>query len=104
MGAAASVRPSWSSDRKVDGVGRVVAVVVAVMAAVLIFRLGVSLLRGMIRPLPEPPPPGELRRVKLRYRCPSCGLELRITSAANEDPVPPRHCMDEMELVASEDE
>jgi hypothetical protein len=85
-------------------VGRVVAVAVAVAAAILIFRLGVSLLRGMIRPLPEPPPPGELRRVKLRYRCPTCGLELRVTSAADEDPVPPRHCMDEMDLVASAEE
>jgi hypothetical protein len=85
-------------------VGRVVSVLVAVAVAVLIFRVGVSLLRGMIRPMPEPPPPGELRRVKLRYRCPICGLELRVTSAANEDPIPPRHCMDEMDLVASAEE
>jgi rubredoxin len=81
--------------------GRVVSVIVAVAVAVLIFRVGVSLLRGMVRPMPEPPPSGELRPVKLRYRCPVCGLELRVTSAANEDPIPPRHCMDEMDLVAS---
>ena len=84
--------------------GRAVSIIVAVTAAVVIFRTGVSVLRGMLRPLPEPPPAGELRKVKLRYRCPVCGLELRVTSAANEDPLPPRHCMDEMDLVASTEE
>lgn len=84
--------------------GTVVSLVVAAAAAFGIFWVGVSLLRGMIRPMPEPPPPGELRKVKLRYRCPICGLELRVTSAANQDPIPPRHCMDEMELVASVEE
>lgn len=84
--------------------GRVLSVVLALAAMYLIFRIGIALLRGMVRPLPEPPPPGELRRVKLRYRCPMCGMELRVTSASNEDPVPPRHCMDEMDLVASTEE
>ena len=84
--------------------GRVVSVLLALAAMYLIFRVGIAMLRGMVRPMPEPPPPGELRRVKLRYRCPMCGLELRVTSAANEDPIPPRHCMDEMDLVASAEE
>ncbi len=84
--------------------GRLVSVVVAVAACYLIFKVGFVLLRGMVRPMPEPPPPGELRRVKLRYRCPMCGMELRVTSASNEDPIPPRHCMDEMDLVASTEE
>jgi hypothetical protein len=84
--------------------GQVVSVVVAVAAAYLIFRAGIAVLKGMVRPMPEPPPSGELRRVKLRYRCPICGLELRVTTAANEDPIPPRHCMDEMDLVATGDE
>jgi hypothetical protein len=85
-------------------VGTVISVVIAVAAGYLIFRVGIAMLKGMVRPMPEPPPPGELRRVKLRYRCPQCGLELRVTTAANEDPVPPRHCMDEMDLVATGDE
>ena len=84
--------------------GQVVSVVVAVGAAYLIFRAGIAVLKGMVRPMPEPPPPGELRRVKLRYRCPICGMELRVTTASNEDPIPPRHCMDEMDLVASAEE
>jgi hypothetical protein len=85
-------------------VGRAVSIVIAIAAAYLIMRIGIGILRGMVAPPPEPPPPGELRKVKLRYRCPVCGLELRITTAADEDPTPPRHCMDEMELVATGDE
>lgn len=84
--------------------GRILAVVIAVGAAYLIFRVGIAFLRALFRPMPEPPPPGELRKVKLRYRCPVCGMEVRITTAPNEDPIPPRHCMDEMDLVATGDE
>ena len=58
------------------------------------------MLRGLARPRPEPPPVGEVRRVDLRYRCGVCGAEVRMTRAANEDPEPPRHCMEEMELLA----
>ena len=84
--------------------GQVLSILVAIAAGYLIFRAGIGMMRGMAAPMPEPPPPGELRRVKLRYRCPVCGMELRVTSAANEDPIPPRHCMDEMDLVATGDE
>ena len=76
---------------------------VAVVSAYLLLRLGLSMLRGLARPLPEPPPPGELRRVNLRYRCPSCGTELRMTRAVDQEPVPPRHCMDEMDLIKADD-
>jgi hypothetical protein len=85
-------------------VGRAVSIVIAVAAGYLILRAGIAVLRGMVAPMPEPPPPGELRRVKLRYRCPVCGMEVRVTAAADEDPVPPRHCMDEMELIATADD
>jgi hypothetical protein len=85
-------------------VGQFVAIVVAIAAGYVILRVGIALLRSMGTPMPEPPPPGELRRVKLRYRCPVCGMELRVTTATNEDPVAPRHCMDEMDLVGTGDE
>lgn len=84
--------------------GQVVPIAVAVLAGWLIFKVGLGLLRSMSTPMPEPPPAGELRRVKLRYRCPVCGMELRVTTATNEDPMPPRHCMDEMDLVATAEE
>jgi DNA-directed RNA polymerase subunit RPC12/RpoP len=45
-----------------------------------------------------------MRRVRMNYRCPTCGTEVRITRAASEDPEPPRHCMDEMEYVPGEDD
>ena len=80
--------------------GTIVSVVVAVVAAYAIFRLGWIMLRGLARPVPEPPPPGELRRVKLNYRCSVCGSEVRMTAATDEDPEPPRHCMTEMDLLA----
>ena len=84
--------------------GRALSIVIAIAAAYGILRIGIAMLRMMVSPAPEPPPAGELRRVKLRYRCPVCGMELRVTSASNEDPIPPRHCMDEMDLVSTGDE
>jgi hypothetical protein len=39
----------------------------------LIWRVGTTMLGGLARPIPEPPPPGELRKVKLLYRCSICG-------------------------------
>ena len=84
--------------------GQALSILVAVVAAYVIFKVGIAMMRSMSSPLPEPPPPGELRRVKLQYRCPVCGLELRVTAAVNEDPIPPRHCMDEMDLVATADD
>jgi hypothetical protein len=62
--------------------------------------IGVKLLRGLARPLPGPPPAGEMRKVNLRYRCTLCGTELKMTLAADEDPDPPRHCQEDMQLVA----
>jgi threonine dehydrogenase-like Zn-dependent dehydrogenase len=58
------------------------------------------MLRGLARPIPEPPPSGELRKVKIRYRCSICGTEVRMTTATNEMPEPPRHCLEDMDLVA----
>ena len=78
----------------------VVRLLVALVMFVVIMRLGLVVLRALARPVPEPPPSGEMRRVNLRYRCPSCGMELKMTAAPDQDPVPPRHCMDEMQLVA----
>lgn len=79
-------------------------VVVAVAFFWLVIRVGIAMLRSFGRPVDEPPPAGELRKVRLRYRCPTCGLELRVDSSPLEDPVPPRHCMDEMDLVARLDD
>jgi hypothetical protein len=74
-------------------------VVIAAAAMFVLFRVGLAVLGAFARPVPEPPPPGELRRVRLTYRCGSCGTELRMTRA--NDQVPPRHCADEMELTTA---
>jgi hypothetical protein len=58
------------------------------------------MLRSVTTPLPPPPPAGELRKVDLRYRCSVCGMEIRLTKASEEDPEPPRHCQEDMDLVA----
>lgn len=73
-------------------------VLIAAFFAAVVLRIGFGVIRQVANPLPPPPPPGELRRVRLVYRCSVCGAVVRMTSAANEDPEPPRHCMEEMEL------
>ncbi len=71
----------------------------AVVLFFVLWRVGVGLLRSMTQPLPQPPPAGEMRKVDVRYRCSVCGLELKMTLAAEEDPEPPRHCQEEMDLL-----
>ena len=80
--------------------GTLLRVVVALVVFWLIWKVGRAALGGLVRPIPEPPPPGELRKVKITYRCSICGTEVRMTVANDEVPDPPRHCQDEMELVA----
>ncbi len=74
-------------------------VAVATVSAYLILGTGMSIIGAFARPVPEPPPPGELRRVKLTYRCSSCGAELRMHLANDQVPEPPRHCAEAMELT-----
>lgn len=75
-------------------------ILVAVLAGWLILKAGVAVMRTLATPLPPPPPPGELRKVRLAYRCSVCGTEVRMTSANDEVPEPPRHCQEDMDLVA----
>ena len=74
-------------------------VLVAAVAVYLMIRVGLAVLRALATPLPEPPPPGELRKVKLQYRCSLCGTEVRMTAAVDDHPEAPRHCMEDMDLV-----
>ncbi len=64
-----------------------------------IWKFGFGMLKSMTSILPEPPPSGELRRINARYRCGVCGLELRMVLAPDEDPPPPRHCLEDMDFV-----
>ena len=81
----------------------VLKILMAIVVAMVLLRMGLAVLRTLATPLPEPPPIGELRKVKLQYRCSLCGTEVRMTVATDESPDPPRHCMDDMELMATEE-
>lgn len=74
--------------------------IVAVLIGTLIIRFGLAMLRALAAPIPQPPPPGELRKVKIQYRCTICGTEVRMTTSNDQEPEAPRHCMQEMDLVA----
>lgn len=74
--------------------------VIAAIVCIVLLRIGFAVVRAIGTPLPPPPPPGELRKVNLRFRCPVCGTEVKMTAAPDELPEPPRHCMEDMDLVA----
>jgi hypothetical protein len=71
-----------------------------ILMGVVLWKSGVAMLRSMTTPMPPPPPAGELRKVNVRYRCSVCGLEIKLTLAPDEDPPPPKHCLEDMDLVA----
>jgi hypothetical protein len=80
--------------------GTLLKIALGLAVAWLAIKAGVAMLRSLGRPPAEPPPPGELRRVNLRYRCSLCGMEMKMMLAADELPPPPRHCQEEMDLLA----
>jgi hypothetical protein len=77
----------------------VLQVVIAVVIFLVVMRVGIWVLRLIVAPPPPPPPRGELRKIDARYRCSVCGMEMKVTLAPDEEPEPPRHCMEEMALV-----
>ncbi|HRW36418.1 MAG: hypothetical protein KDB04_06695 [Acidimicrobiales bacterium] len=79
--------------------GDVFRVLIALVAMAVLLKVGMNVLGGFARPIPEPPEPGELRKVRLVYRCSICATEVRMTMANDEVPEPPRHCMEDMDLV-----
>lgn len=81
-----------------------VALLIAAFAVFVLFKIGFAMLGGLSQPVPEPPPAGELRKVKIMYRCTICGTEVRMTVANDQMPEPPRHCLEDMELVTPVDD
>jgi hypothetical protein len=77
----------------------ILRLLVGLVAFYGILRMGIFMLRVLGAPVKEPDE-GELRRVDLRYRCTICGAQVRMTKAGEDLPEPPRHCMEDMELVA----
>jgi len=83
--------PSW---------GTIVWVAVGLVMMRLIWKFGFGMLKSMTNSLPPPPPTGEMRKINVRYRCSVCGVELRVVMAPDEDPPPPRHCLEDMDIIA----
>jgi len=81
-----------------------VRVLIAALAAAALLKVGFMVLGGFARPVPAPPPPGELRKVRLTYRCSICSTEVRMTAANDDVPDPPRHCQEDMDLVTPVDD
>ena len=77
-------------------------VAVAFVVFALLIRAGVWMIRVVSSQPPPPPPKGELRKIDARYRCAVCGMEMKVMLAPDEDPEPPRHCMEDMDLVRQE--
>jgi hypothetical protein len=67
---------------------------------VVLWRGGMAILKALSAPPAPPPEPGEMRKVNVRYRCDVCGVELKLTLAPDADPPPPRHCLEDMTIVA----
>lgn len=83
----------------VGAVDVVVPVVLSLVFVYIVYSIGLKMMASFSRPVPAPPPPGELRRVKLSYRCSLCGTEVRMTHAPQQQPEAPRCCMEDMDLL-----
>jgi hypothetical protein len=77
----------------------VLKIIVCLVAFLVIVRIGVFILKALATPVPAPDP-GELRRVNFKYQCVICGAEVRMTKAGEDLPPPPRHCLEDMQLVS----
>jgi hypothetical protein len=95
-----SIHPTYAGSMPFP----LVNMIVAVLAAVILLRVGMKILGGFARPVPEPPDPGELRKVRLTYQCSICSTTVRMTMANDEVPEPPRHCQEDMDLITSPDD
>ena len=80
--------------------GTIVWVAVGLVMMRLVWKFGFGMLKSMTNSLPPPPPSGEMRKINVRYRCSVCGVELRVVMAPDEEPPPPRHCLEDMDIIA----
>ena len=81
-------------------VGSVVWFLAGLVLMVVLWRTGMTMLHALSAPPVAPPEPGQLRKVNVKYRCDVCGVELKLTMAPDADPPPPKHCLEEMLVVA----
>ncbi|MEE9415536.1 MAG: hypothetical protein V3V01_09645 [Acidimicrobiales bacterium] len=89
----------WIQDKSFDA-SLALRAAAAVAFGFFIIRTGVRMLGSFATPVEPPPEPGDLRKVKITYRCDICGTEVRMTMANDQIPEPPRHCLEDMNLTA----
>jgi len=79
----------------------VLKVVIAVVAAVVIYVIAARTIANFSKSDPPPDPSeAELEDVDYRYRCIVCGAQAVLYAAPEgEEPAPPRHCREPMQLV-----
>jgi hypothetical protein len=81
--------------------GWVVRIAIAAVAGVLIYVVGAAVISKFKITPPASPDPESVVPVDLRFRCIVCGAEVTMTAAnAEADIEPPRHCREDMVLVA----
>ena len=71
-------------------------VLLALVAALLIYVIGAALLRKFKIQPPSEPDPADLKPVDVEFRCTVCGATVVMTAAPGDDPEPPRHCREDM--------
>jgi hypothetical protein len=80
-------------------VSLVLRVVIGLIGALTVYVIGAALLRKFkIEQEPEPDP-SQLRPVDVEFRCSVCGTTVVMTTAAGDEPEPPRHCREDMVRV-----
>ncbi|HEY3672114.1 MAG TPA: hypothetical protein VGN51_14360 [Acidimicrobiia bacterium] len=77
----------------------ILRIAIGVVVALVVYVIGANLLRKFHVAPPEEPDPEDIKAVDLHFRCIVCGAEVTMT-AAQEDPDAPRHCREDMVLVA----
>lgn len=80
-------------------VGFTLRVVIGLVIMVVLARIGFGIIGSLAEVGASNPDPGEMRQVRVKYRCEICGVELRLTLAPDDDPPPPVHCLEEMALI-----
>ena len=78
-----------------------IRVLIALVAAVLLYLLAVRIIRTMMAPPPpDEPDMSKVEPVDFRYRCMVCGTEVTMTGSPDADaPDAPRHCREDMRLL-----
>jgi len=79
-----------------------IRVVIALAGCIGLSLVGVKVVRVLLMPAPpDEPDLTKLQPMDLHYRCMVCGTEVTMTAAPDADTDAPRHCREDMALVAT---